>query len=162
MDIFNEKSTVNGRTCGFCEISFKRSINQLLEYHELAKIIAAMLLTNFTFVLQRISEWKFLMIFNYTELLPRHSESDRTLISSRTSRSERLEKFFLKIIRTRQRRRQYSRRQRSSFRSKQYFTKKMSLMKFVLFSVTLKALYASSVVSNFISMYALSNLLSVL
>ena len=38
----------------------------------------------------------------------------------------------------------------------------MSLMKFVLYSVTLKALYSSSVVSNFVGMYAFSNLLSVL
>ena len=38
----------------------------------------------------------------------------------------------------------------------------MSLMKFVLYSVTLKALYSSSAVSNFVGMYAFSNLLSVL
>ena len=38
----------------------------------------------------------------------------------------------------------------------------MSVMKSVLFSVTLKALFASSVVSNFVGMYAFSNLLSVL
>ena len=38
----------------------------------------------------------------------------------------------------------------------------MPVMKFALFSVTLKALYASSVVSNFLGMYAFSNLLSVL
>ena len=40
------------------------------------------------------------MIFSYTELLfPRHSKSDRTLISFRMSRSELLEKSFLEIIR---------------------------------------------------------------
>ena len=38
----------------------------------------------------------------------------------------------------------------------------MPVMKFVLFSVMLKALYASSVVINFLGMYAFSNLLSVL
>ena len=38
----------------------------------------------------------------------------------------------------------------------------MSLMKFVLYSVTFKALYSSSVVNNFVVMYAFSNLLSVL
>ena len=73
--------------CGFCEISFKCSNNQLLEYRDLTKFIAVKLLTNFTFALQRIPEWQFLIIFCYTELLlPRHSESDRTLISFRISR----------------------------------------------------------------------------
>ena len=80
-------SAPNGRMCCFCEISFKCSINQLLEYHDLTKFISAKLLTNFTFALQRIPEWQFLIIFCYTELLlPRHSESDRTLISFRISR----------------------------------------------------------------------------
>ena len=70
-------SAPNGRMCCFCEISFKCSINQLLEYHDLTKFISAKLLTNFTFALQRIPEWKFLIIFCCTELLfPRHSESD--------------------------------------------------------------------------------------
>ena len=73
--------------CGFCEISFKCSINQLLEYRDLKKFIAAKLLTNFTFALQRIPEWQFLIIFCYTDLLlPRHFESDLTLISFRISR----------------------------------------------------------------------------
>ena len=80
-------SAPNGRMCCFCEISFKCSINQLLEYHDLTKFISAKLLTNFTFALQRIPEWQFLIIFCYTELLfPSHSESDRTLISFRISR----------------------------------------------------------------------------
>ena len=73
--------------CDFCEISFKCSINQLLDYSDLTKFITAKLLTNFTFALQRIPEWKFLIIFCYTELLfARHSESNRTLISFRISR----------------------------------------------------------------------------
>ena len=72
---------------GACKISFKCSIDQLLEYRDLTQFIAAKLLTNFTFALQRIPEWQFLIIFCYTELLlPRHSESDRTLISFRISR----------------------------------------------------------------------------
>ena len=42
----------------------------------------------------------FLMIFCYTELLfPRHSECDRTLISTQISRAECLEKFFSKTLR---------------------------------------------------------------
>ena len=55
MDFFNENSAPNGRKCGFCEISFKCSINYLLEYGDKTNVIAARLLTNFTFVLQRIS-----------------------------------------------------------------------------------------------------------
>ena len=96
---FYKVSAPNGRICGFYEISFKSSINQL-EYHDLTKVITARLLTKLTFVLQMISEWQLLMIFCYTELLfARQFESDRTLISSRTSRSECLEKFILEIIR---------------------------------------------------------------
>ena len=75
---------------GFCETSFKCSIDQLLEYRDLKKFIAAELLTNFTSVLQRIPEWQFLIIFCYIEfpelLFPSHSESDGTLISFRISR----------------------------------------------------------------------------
>ena len=37
----------------------------------------------------------------------------------------------------------------------------MSVMKFVLFSVTLKALFASSVLSRFVGVYAFSDILSV-
>ena len=70
---------MNGRICGFCIISFNFSINQFLEYCDLTKVIAARLLTNFTFVLQRISKRKFVTIFCYTEVLfSRHSESNRT------------------------------------------------------------------------------------
>ena len=73
--------------CGFCEISFKCSINQLLEYRDLTKFIAAKFLTSFTFTLKRIPKWQFLIIFCYTEFLfSRHSESDQTLISFRISR----------------------------------------------------------------------------
>ena len=78
------KAAPNGRMCDFCEISFKRSINQLLEYRDLTKFMAAKLLTNFTFALQRIPELQFLIIFCYTEsLFPRHSESDRTLFQNK-------------------------------------------------------------------------------
>ena len=73
--------------CGFCKISFKCSMNQLLEYGDLTKFIAGKLLTTFIFAIQRIPEWQFLTIFCYTELLlPGHSESDRTFISFRISR----------------------------------------------------------------------------
>ena len=83
----NPLSVPNGRMYGFCETSFKCSIDQLLEYRDLKKFIAAELLNIFTSMLQRIPEWQFLIIFCYTELLfPRHSESDRTLISFRMSR----------------------------------------------------------------------------
>ena len=51
MDFFYEKSAPNGRIFGFCEISFKRSINLLLDYRDLTTITEARLLTNFTFVL---------------------------------------------------------------------------------------------------------------
>ena len=85
--------------------------------------------------------WQFLIIFCYTELLfPRHFESDRTLISSRTSC---LEKSFLVIFR-----KNSLEDKRSSPKSKQYFRKKMSVMEFVLFSIILRALSASSVFSN--------------
>ena len=51
LKIIYRLSALNGRMCDFCEISFKCSIDQLLEYHDLIKFIAAKLLTNFTFVL---------------------------------------------------------------------------------------------------------------
>ena len=70
---------INGRICGFCVI--KRSIKKFLEYLDLTKANAARLFTNYTFVLQSISKWKFLIIFYCTEvLLPRDSESNRTHI----------------------------------------------------------------------------------
>ena len=81
----------------FCEISFRCFISQILEYSDLTQVIAASLLTNFTFVLQKISEWQFLIIFCYTELLfPRNPESNGTLLSSRPF-SFILGKFFLEI-----------------------------------------------------------------
>ena len=86
LKIFYRLSAPNGRMCGFCEIYFKCSVEQLLEYPDLKKFIAAKLLTNFTFMLQRIPEWQILTIFCSIELLfPRHSESDQTFISSRIS-----------------------------------------------------------------------------
>ena len=42
-------------------------------------VIAARLLTNYTFILWRISGWQSLIIFCYTKL-PRNSEFERTLI----------------------------------------------------------------------------------
>ena len=83
---------------GFCEISLKGSINLLFEHNDLAKVIAARLLTNFTFVVYRISEQKFLVIFCYAELLlPRHSESDRTLLSSRPTAQSVQENVLIKF-----------------------------------------------------------------
>ena len=89
MSLFYEKLASNGHMCGISSVKFlfKCSINYRLEYHNLTKVIAARLSTNFTFVLQRIPEWQFLIIFCYTELsFPSHFKSDQTLISSRTSR----------------------------------------------------------------------------
>ena len=72
---------MNGRICGFCVISFNSSINQFLEYCDIIKVFAANFLTNFTFVLQKISKRKFVIIFYSTEVLfSRHSESNRTHI----------------------------------------------------------------------------------
>ena len=51
MDIFYKKSAPNVCIWGFCEISFKGSINQLFEHSSLTKVIAAKRLTNFTFML---------------------------------------------------------------------------------------------------------------
>ena len=77
MDFFNEKSAPKGRICRFCAISFKGFIKKSFEYRNLTKVIAARLLTNFTSVLYRITEWRFLRIFFYTELLfLRQPESD--------------------------------------------------------------------------------------
>ena len=79
--LFYKKSAPNDSIWGFCDLS--------QEFHKLAKVIASRLSANFTFsaMLKRISEWQFLMVFCYTELLfPRNSESDRTLLSSRPTR----------------------------------------------------------------------------
>ena len=72
---------MNIRICGFRVISFNCSINQFLEYCNLANVIATRLFTHFTFVLQKISKRKLEIIFCYTEVLfSRHSESNRTHI----------------------------------------------------------------------------------
>ena len=65
----------------FHQLAFKCSISSIPEDRDPTKVIAARLLTNFTFVLQRIFKWKFLIIFCYTEVIfPRYSESNRTHI----------------------------------------------------------------------------------
>ena len=91
---------LNGRICGFCVISFKCSINQFLEYCRLTQAIAARLLNNFTFVLKRISKWKFLIIFCYTELLfPRHPGSKQIHIFMEEAVQSVQKTFFLEIFR---------------------------------------------------------------
>ena len=91
---------LNGRICGFCVISFKCSINQFLEYCHLTQAIAARLLNNFTFVLKRISKWKFLIIFCYTELLfPRHPGSKQIHIFMEEAVQSVQKTFFLEIFR---------------------------------------------------------------
>ena len=91
---------LNGRICGFCVISFKCSINQFLEYCRLTQAIAARLLNNFTFVLKRISKWKFLIIFCYTELLfPRHPGSKQIYIFMEEAVQSVQKTFFLEIFR---------------------------------------------------------------
>ena len=72
---------MNRRICGFSVIPFNCSINQFLEYCDLTEVIAARLMTNFTFVLQRVSKQRFVIIFCSPEVLfSRHSESNRTYI----------------------------------------------------------------------------------
>ena len=91
---------LNGRICGFCVISFKCSINQFLEYCRLTQAIAVRLLNNFTFVLKRISKWKFLIIFCYTELLfPRHPGSKQIHIFMEEAVQSVQKTFFLEIFR---------------------------------------------------------------
>ena len=91
---------LNGRICGFCVISFKCSINQFLEYCHLTQAIAARLLNNFTFVLKRISKWKFLIIFCYTELLfPGHPGSKQIHIFMEEAVQSVQKTFFLEIFR---------------------------------------------------------------
>ena len=133
---------MNGRICGFCVISFKCSINQFLEYCDLAKVTAARLLTKFNFVLQRISKRKFLIIFCFTEVLfPRHSESNRThILLEQAVQSLQPFKFPFRNIQ-----KKFSEGKCSSPKSRQYFRKKMSVMKSVLFSVVLWASHASLV-----------------
>ena len=134
---------MNGRISGFCIISFNFSINQFLEYCDLTKVIAARLMTNFTFVLQRISKWKFVIIFCSTEVLfSRHSESNRThIFLEQAVQSLQKISFY-----------EYSGKNSqegkcSSLRSRQSFRKKMYVMKSVLFSVKLWDSCALSVLS---------------
>ena len=130
---------MNGRIFGFCIISFNFSINQFLEYCDLTKVIAARLLTNFTFVLQRISKRKFVIIFCSTEVLfSRHSKSNRTHIFLEQA-VKSLQKIFFY---------EYSAKnfqEGKGPRSRQCFKKKIYVMKSVLFSVML---WASSVFSS--------------
>ena len=49
MDLCYKKSAPNSQIWGFCEITFKRSNNELLDYSDMTKVIAARLLPNFTF-----------------------------------------------------------------------------------------------------------------
>ena len=91
---------MNGRTCRFCVISFKCSINQSHEYCILTKVLAARFMNNFIFVLWRMSMLKFLIIFCYIEVLfPGHSESNRTHIFLEQAVQESFENFFLEIFR---------------------------------------------------------------
>ena len=128
-----------------CVISFKCSIDQFLEHRELTRVIAVIVLTNFTFVLQRISKRKFLIIFCYAEVLfPKHSESNGTHI------------FLVQAVQSVQKIsfQRYSGRnfqgdKCSSPKSKQYFRKKMSVMELVFFFfVMFRAFSAPSVFSS--------------
>ena len=85
------------------------------------------------------------MIFCYTELLfPRHSESDRTLLSSRLTAQSVYENILKKFSAT------ISQECNCSDpKSKKYLRKKMSVMEVALFSATLKTSSASSVSNNF-------------
>ena len=135
---------MNGRTCRFCVISFKCSINQSHEYCILTKVLAARFMNNFIFVLWRMSMLKFLIIFCYIEVLfPGHSESNRThIFLEQAVQSLQKISFY-----------EYSGKNSqegkcSSPRSRQCFRKKMYVMKSVLFSVMLWASYGSSVFSS--------------
>ena len=134
---------MNGRICGFCIISLNFSINQFLEYCDLTRVIAVRLMTNFTFVLQRISKRKFVIIFCSTEVLfSRHSESNRTQILEEAVQSLQSVSFCEHSGKNSQE------GKCSSLRSRQCFWKKMYVMKSVLFSVMLWATYALSVFSS--------------
>ena len=120
---------MNGRICGFCVIFFQCSINQFPKYRHLRKAIAARLLINFTFVLQRISKWKFLIISCYTEVLfPRYSESNRThIFVEQTVQS--VQKYSEK---------KFQEGKCSSPKTKEYFRKKMFVIDLLrLFSIVL-------------------------
>ena len=118
----------------FHQLAFKCSINQFLEYCHLTKAIAARFLTNFTFVLQKTSKWKFLIIFCYTKVLfLRHLESNRTHIFLQQA-AQSVENVFQKYSE-----KHFQKDKCSSPKSKQYFRKKISVMEFALFSVMLRA-----------------------
>ena len=135
---------LNGRICSFCVISFKCSINQFLEYCHLTQAIAARLLNNFTFVPKRISKWKFLIIFCYTELLfPRHPGSKQINIFMEEAVQSVQKTFFQKYSE-----KKFQEDKDSIPRSKQYFRKKMSVIKFALLSVMLRGSSDSSVFSS--------------
>ena len=128
----------------FHQLTFKFSINQIVEYRDLTKAIAARLLTNFTFVFQRISKRKFQIIFCYTEVLfPRHSESKRTYLFL-----EQAVQSIQKISFQKYSGKKFQEDKCSSPKSKQYFRKKMSVMELALFSVMLKNSSASFVFSK--------------
>ena len=133
---------MNGRICGISVISFNCSINQFLEYCNLTEVIAARLITNFTFVLQRVSKQKFVIIFCSTEVLfSMHSESNRTYIFL-----ERAVQSFWKISFY-----EYSGKNSQEGKcrrpqSRQCFRKKLYVIKSVLFSCCgLRMLYLFSV-----------------
>ena len=128
--------------CGFCVISLKCSINYFqysikwfLEYCYLKKIIAVRLLTNFTFVLWRISKWKFKVSF------PMHAESEHIFLEEAVQCLENF--FFLKYSE-----KNLQEDKCSSSKSKQYFRNKMSMMELVLFSVMLRVLSTLSAFSS--------------
>ena len=115
----------------FHQLAFKCSINQFFEYHHFTNAIAARLSTNFTFVVQRISKWKFPIIFCYTEVLfPRHSESNRTHVFLEQAVQSVQKPFFRNI-----QKKDFLEGKCTSLKSKQYFRKKISVMKFVLFLI---------------------------
>ena len=115
----------------FHQLAFKCSINQFFEYHHLTKATATRLSTNFTFVVQRISKWKFPIIFFYTEVLfPRHSESNRTHVFLEQAVQSVQKPFFRNI-----QKKNFLEGKCTSPKSKQHFRKKISVMKFVLFLI---------------------------
>ena len=128
----------------FHQLTFKFFINYFLEHRDLTKVIAAKLLTNFTFVIQRISKRKFLIIFCYTEVLfPRHPESNRAYLFM-----EKAVQSIQKISFQKYSGKTFEEDKWSSPKSKQYFRKNIPVMKLVLFSVMLSSSSVSSVFSS--------------
>ena len=90
---------MNGRICGISINCGNCSINYFLEYCDLTEVIAARLITNFTFVLQRVSKQKFVIIFCSTEV---YSEGTLNLTERTFFWNEQfrvLENFLLWIFR---------------------------------------------------------------